>query len=68
MKYYAFVREYPAKTSIKLKIQLPVIYNNAIPIFPFFMSSNPSRLNVENVVKPPKKPTVINNLTIGEIV
>ena len=38
------------------------MYNNPIVTLPFLISSNVSKLNVEKVVKPPKKPTVRNNL------
>ena len=36
-------------------------------IFPSLISSKLSKLKVEKVVNPPKNPTVIKSLTIGEI-
>jgi hypothetical protein len=40
------------------------MYSKPIITLPFFINSSTSRLKVENVVKPPKKPTVINNRNV----
>lgn len=55
------------KVSNKPIKQLPIIYKKPNANLPFFINSKTSRLNVENVVKPPKKPTVINNFNVCEI-
>ena len=48
-----------------LKKQLPVMYIADNTYFPFLISSKLSKLKVEKVVNPPKKPIVIKSFSSG---
>ena len=62
-----FVIRYPKNVNKRPRVQLKNIYKKASVAFPVFKNSNISRLKVENVVRPPKNPTVMNNFRVSEM-